>query len=126
MGSVSNVAITNNTRKGSYDATWASVYTLMDFPQYYPELVKRFGKAFEILEFLTFAGQVGTCAGQTKTLYEEGAPERYVTLHTASGTASAGANIILEIEEWDTVANGGRPYVAVGDKIGIPGAYCTV
>lgn len=126
MGSTSNVAITNNTRLGSYDSTWASVYSLMDFPQYYPELVKRFGGAFEILEFLTFAGQVGTCAGQTKTVYEEGAPERYVTLHSASGTALVGADVILEIEEWDTVANGGRSAVAVGDKIGIPGEYCTV
>lgn len=126
MGSTSNPAITNNTRYGSYDATWASVYTLMDFPQYFPELVQRYGKAFEILEFLKFAGQEGDCAGQTITQYEEGAPERYVTLHTASGTAAAGVGFTLEIEEWDTVANGGRSAVAVGDKVGIPGAYCTV
>jgi hypothetical protein len=126
MGSTSNVAITNNVRSGSYDATWASVYTLLDFPQYFPELVQRFGKGFDVLEFLKFAGQEGTCAGQTITLFEDGAPERYVTLHAASGTAAAGVALSLEIEEWDTVAHGGRSYVVVGDKIGIPGAYCTV
>lgn len=126
MGSTSNVAITNNTRYGAYDAKWASVYTLMDFPQYFPELQKRFGKAFEILEFLKFAGQEGTCAAQTITQFEEGAPERYITLHTASGTAGAGVAFTLEIEEWDTVTNGGRSAVAVGDKVAIPAAYCTV
>lgn len=124
--STTPVAITNNTRLGGYDAQWASVYTLMDFPQYYPELVQRFGKAFEVLEFLTFAGQTGTCAGYSKTLFEKGAPERYVTTHSETATAVAGAAITLEIEEWNTVANGGKSYVAVGDKIGIPGAYCTV
>jgi hypothetical protein len=126
MGSVSNPAVTNVTRYGGYDAKWASVYSLMDFPQYFPELVQRYGKAFEILEFLKFAGQEGTCAGQTLTAYEAGSPERYVTLHTAISTAVAGAAITVEIEEWDTVANGGRSYVAVGDKIAIPAAYCTV
>lgn len=126
MGSVSNVAITNNTRAGTYDVGWASIYSLMDFPQYYPELVKRYGGAFEVFEFLKFAGQEGKCAGQTKTLFEVGAPEKYVTLHTASGTAAAHATLTLTIEEWDTVANGGNPYVVVGDKIGIPGEYCTV
>ena len=126
MGSTSNVAITNNTRYGPYDATWASVYSLNDFPQIYPELVKRFGGAFELLEFLTIAGKTGTCKAQTNTVLEEGAPERYVTLNVASGTALAGATLKLEITEWDTVANGGRSYVNVGDKIGIPGEYCTV
>lgn len=126
MGSVSNPAITNNTRFGSYDAKWASVYSLLDFPQYYPELVQRYGKAFEILEFLKFAGQEGTCAGETLTVFEEGAPERYITLHAASGTQTVGAEFTINIEEWDTVANGGRSAVAVGDKIGLPGAYCTI
>lgn len=126
MGSTSNVAITNNTRNGAYDAKWASIYTLMDLPQYFPELSQRYGKAFEILEFLKFAGQEGTCAAQTKTLFEEGAPERYVTLHAASGVAGAGVALSLAIEEWDTVANGGNSYVSVGDKIALPAAYCTV
>lgn len=126
MGSVSNPAIVGNVRNGANDATWASVYSLMDFPQYYPELVKKYGKAFDMFDFLTIAGQVGTCAGQTKTLYTEGANERYVTLHTAISTAGAGEAVTIEIEEWDTVANGGRPAVSVGEKFAIPGKYCTV
>jgi len=126
MGSVSNPAITNNTRFGSYDAKWASVYSLLDFPQYYPELVQRYGKAFEIFDLLKAAGQEGTCAGETLTMFEAGAPERYITLHAASGTQTAGAEFTIDIEEWDTVANGGRSYVAVGDKIALPAVYCTV
>jgi len=126
MGSVSNPAITNNTRYGAYDATWASVYSLLDFPQYYPELVQRYGKAFEIFDFLKAAGKEGTCAGETLTMFEEGAPERYITLHHASGTQTVGASFSLYIEEWDTVANGGRSYVAVGDKIALPAAYCLI
>ena len=126
MGSVSNPAIVGNGRFGAVDAKWASVYSLMDFPQYYPELVQKYGKGFDILDFLTIAGKEGTCAGQTKTLYTEGESDRYVTLHTAISTAVAGADITVEIEEWDTVANGGRSAVAVGDLFYIPGKYCTV
>ena len=100
MGSVSNPAITGNTYQGGYDASWASIFSLMDFPQYYPELIKRYGGAFEIFEFLTLAGKTGTCAGQTRTTFEEGSPERYVTLYAAISTANAGANITVKITEW--------------------------
>ena len=126
MGSVSNPALVGNVRKGAMDATWSSLYSLMDFPQYYPELVKKYGKAFDLFDFLTAAGSTGTIAGQTLTLYSKGGPERYVTTHTAIAVKGAGVDIVVEIEEWDTVANGGRPAVAVGEKFAIPGAYCTV
>lgn len=126
MGSTSNVAITNNTRNGGFDATWASLYNLVDMPQYYPELVSRFGKAFEILEFLKFSGQEGTCANQTLTVLEKGAPERYITLHAATGTVAAKGALSLEIEEWSTSSTTGQSYVSVGDKVAIPASYCTV
>ena len=128
MGSVSNPAITGNTYQGGYDASWASIFSLMDFPQYYPELIKRYGGAFEIFEFLTLAGKTGTCAGQTRTTFEEGSPERYVTLYAAISTANAGANITVKITEWGGGSAGvtGQSYLTVGDKIAIPAANCTV
>lgn len=126
MGSVSNPAIVGNTRNGAYDEKWASLYSLMDFPQYYPELVKKFGKGFDAFEFLTLAGQVGTCAGQTKTLFSEGARDRYVTLHTEQATALVGADIVVEIEEWDASTTTGQSAISIGDKIAIPGKYCTI
>jgi len=126
MGTISNPAITNNVRAGSHDATWASVYSFINTPQHYPELVERYGKAFQVFDFYRMAGREGTIASQTMTAFEKGAPERYVTLHTATGTVAAGVAFAMELEEWDTVANGGRPAVAVNDKIYLPAAYCTV
>jgi hypothetical protein len=131
MGSTSNPAVTANIFQGGYDASYASMFSLMAFPQWYPELVKRYGAAFEVFEFLKFAGQETTCAGQTKTMYEVGAPERYVTLHAASTVVGAGADIVVEVSEWGDgqgtqVGVLGKSYVTVGDKIGIPGEYCTV
>lgn len=128
MSSTSNVAITNNTFQGGYDLSYSSVFTLMAFPQYWPELVKRYGGAFEVFEYLKFAGQETTCAGQTKTVYEVGAPERYITTNGTTTTAGAGANITMKILEWGGGTSGatGQAYLAVGDKVAIPGAYCTI
>lgn len=83
MGSTSNPAIVGNNRQGSYDAKWASLYSLMDFPQYYPELVQKYGKLFDIFDFLTIAGRTGTCAGHTKTVFSQGSRDRYVSTHVA-------------------------------------------
>jgi len=128
MGSTSNPAVTNNTFEGGYNASYASIFSLMAFPQWYPELVKRYGAAFEIFEFLKFAGQETTCAGQTKTMFEVGAPERYVTTYAAISTALVGADISVKITEWGSAGVGvsGEAYLTVGDKIAIPAAYCTV
>jgi len=126
MGSVSNPAIINSTRQGSFDAKWASVYSILDFPKYFPELVKRYGKLFEIFDILRAAGQIGTCQSETITQFEQGSPERYVTLHSATGTVAAGTPFTMEIEEWNTVANGGTSAVSVGDKLAIPAEYCTI
>ena len=131
MSSTSFPSITNNTYLGGYDAQWASIFTLMDFPQWYPELIKRYGGAFELLEFLKLAGQEGTCAGQTKTTFEEGAPERYVTTaYTSISTTSAGQTATLYIAEWGdgTVLTGTneKPYLSIGDKVAIPADYLLI
>jgi hypothetical protein len=128
MGSTSNPAVTNNVFEGGYNASYASIFSLMAFPQWYPELVKRYGAAFEIFEFLKFAGQETTCAGQTKTMFEVGAPERYITTYGSTATALVGANISLKILEWGGGSSGvaSESYLTVGDKVAIPAAYCTV
>ena len=128
MGSTSFPTVTNNTFQGGYDASWASIFSLMDFPQWYPELIKRYGGAFEIMEFLKMAGQEGTCQSQTRTTFEEGAPERYITTYAQVNTAIAGANISMEISDWGLGTSGvaSQSYLTVGDKVAIPAAYLTI
>jgi hypothetical protein len=122
--SVSNQAITNNTYQGSHDSAWATLYALVDFPQVYPKLVQRYGRGFsrDFFEFLTIAGQVGTCKAQTITTFEKGSPEKAVTLSAAITEVGAGENITVKINEWN---GAGQAYLKEGDKILIPPAYIT-
>lgn len=128
MGSTSNPTLSNSTYSGAFDAGWASVFSLMDFPQYYPELSQKYGGAFGVFEYLKFAGQEGTCAGPTETLFEAGAPERYLTLNAQAATAVAAAPLTLEVTDWGNGTTGvsGKSTLTVGDKVLIPAAYCTV
>jgi len=122
--SLSNQAITNNTFQGSHDSAWASLYSLVNLPQVYPNLVQRYGAGFsrEFFEFLTIAGQVGTCKAQTETTFEKGSPEKAITLSAAITVVGAGATIAVSINEWN---GAGQSYLSIGQKILIPPAYIT-
>ena len=117
--------ITGNTTQGAYNAAWASLFTLMLKPQYWNELIQRYGPALGIFEALYFAGQTVDVKGNSKTVYEEGSYERAVVTGAQASTAIAGAPVTLTLaaSQYDTNSNS---YLTVGDKVFIPQAYLTI
>lgn len=77
---------------------WASraisTYDLALEPQYYGELVQKYGDGFYILNFLHMAGQVMNVKNETITILEEGAPERLITVSMGTNAVAGTANAL--------------------------------
>lgn len=114
--------ITGNTTQGAYNAAWASLFTLMLKPQYWGELIQRYGGALGIFEALYFAGQTTDVKGNSKTVYEEGSYERSVVTGAQISTAAAGATATLTLAASQYDSNG-NSFLTIGDKVFIPQAY---
>jgi hypothetical protein len=122
MASITYSQASANITSDVYDATWASLYSIMDKPQVWRELIQRFGKGIGMLDFLHFTGQTKNVKGNSLTVFEEGAPHKPIKLGAAISTGSAGADISVKLDstEYD---NNNNYYLAVGDNIIIPSAY---
>lgn len=128
MSTLTNASVSANIYKGGFDASWASIFSFLNFPQYYPELIERHGAAFGLFEFLKFAGRETTCRSNSVSTIEKGAPEKYVTIKSNTSTSVAGATLAITINEWGDGSTGvsGACALAVNDKVLVPAANCTV
>ena len=122
MATTTAGTITGNTAFGAYNASWASLFTLMLKPQYWNEIIQKYGPALGIFEAMYFAGQTVDVMQNTKKVFEEGSYERSIVTGIATTVAGAGSNISLRLasSQYDTKSN---PYLAIGDKVFIPPAY---
>ena len=110
------------TKGAAYNETWASLYSLVDKPQIWGELIPRYGYLPGLTDFLHHSGQVKDVKGQTITVFEKGILEKPVKLYSAISTGSAGENIefYLAASEFDANDDG---YLQVGDDVIIPSTY---
>ena len=114
--------VTGNTAQYGYNQSWASLFTLMLKPQYWNELIQKYGPALGIFEALYFAGQTVDVAGYEKKVFEEGSFERSVTTHGTTSAAAAGANATMYLAA--TNFNTSKlSYLTIGDKVFIPQVY---
>jgi hypothetical protein len=122
MATTTAGTVTGNTAQYGYNQSWASLFTLMLKPQYWNELIQRYGPALGIFEALYFAGQTVDVAGYEKKVFEEGSIERSVTTHGTTAVAAAGANATMYLAATNFNTNK-LSYLTVGDKVFIPAAY---
>jgi len=126
MSTLSTQAITSNTQKFGYDATWSSLYDFALKPQVWGTLIKKYGPLMEMFEFLQFAGATTTVKSHTQDVQIEGSYERSITLGAEATAAAEGATFTFQLsaDDYDTTTS--RPYLLVDDKILIPKTYATL
>lgn len=125
MATTTAGTITSNTHTGAYNASWASLFTLMLKPQYWNELIQRFGPALGLFEALYFAGQTIDVKQHEHKVFEEGSYERAIVTGTdETATAIAGADVTMKLAAAQFDAKG-NPYLQLGDKVVIPAKYLT-
>jgi hypothetical protein len=122
MATSTGGTVTGNTAQYGYNASWASLFTLMLKPQYWNELIQRYGPALGIFEALYFAGQTVDVMGHEKKVFEEGSYERSIVTHGTTATAVAGADVTMYLAASNFNTNK-LSYLTVGDKVFIPAAY---
>lgn len=112
--------------QAGYNAKFDSLYNSMLKPQTWGELIKRYGKGIGLHDLLYFAERTAPVKAHSTTLFEEGAPDRLITVGLSGiSTALAGANISVSLAAADFDTNG-KAFLAVGDSIIIPPKYLTV
>lgn len=94
-----------------------SAYELARKPQVYGKLIQKYGKLFGITNFLHMAGQVIDVKGDSITIFEEGAPERPVTVSIAITSAP------LAVVITPATSDGSDKYIRVGFDLMIPATY---
>ena len=94
-----------------------SAYELARKPQVYGKLVQKYGQLFGITNFLHMAGQVIDVKGDAVTIFEEGAPERPITVSIAQAAAPIAVIVV------PAAGDGSDKYIRVGFDIMIPATY---
>lgn len=125
MATTTAGTITSNTVTGAYNASWASLFTLMLKPQYWDTLIQRFGPALGLFEALYFAGQTIDVKQHTHKVFEEGSYERAIVTgeaETAVAIAGADVTMLLAAAQFDAKD---KAFLQVGDKVMIPAKYLT-
>lgn len=122
MAAISYSPADSNTVAAPHDATWASLYSSMEDPQVWGELIQRFGYLPGLYDFLEFTGQRKDVKNNSLTVFEEGAIEKPVKLGAAISTGAAGADISIELDSTEYDDNNDY-YLAVGDDVIIPTDY---
>lgn len=85
---------TPSLTQAGYASRFISTYDLALQPQYYGELIKRYGDGFYIMNFLHLAGQVMNVKNETITIVEEGVPERPVTVSIAQNLVAGSKSAV--------------------------------
>lgn len=88
------MAYASSTLTGGSASRYISAYDLALEPQYYGELVQKYGDGFYILNFLHLAGQVINVKNETITILEQGAPERPVTVSIGTNASAGTKNAV--------------------------------
>lgn len=82
----------------NFQAGWASrllsIYDAGFEPQYYGQLVQKYGDGFKTLNFMHMAGQVMDVKSETITILEEGAPQRLVTVSIGTNASAGTKNAV--------------------------------
>ncbi len=117
----SEPAFTSKYNQGNYNSTWASVYNIIDYDQILPELYNKYGRKFEMNEFLQFASKVINIPFQQLSLLEEDAKRRSVKIGAGGiTTGAAGADITFKIDS--TMYAGTQGVLVEGQSIMLPAA----
>jgi len=74
---------------GSYNADWATIYSIEFEPQVWKQWNQAFGKGFQVLDWLRIPGQTVNVSSRSITAFTDQAPERAALLN-ATGIAYSG------------------------------------
>jgi hypothetical protein len=108
----------NKTSAQPYASNFLSYLDVAQKPQYYMDLIKRYGDGLYMFDFVNMFGKTINIGNNTMKLIEEGAPERPVTCSIAITAAPLNAVSITF-----SSADGSDKYVRAGFDLVIPSTY---
>jgi len=125
MSTLAKGTISSNTLNTPYNSVWASIYDLdMAVPQVWGELIQYYGPGVGMLEWLYAANAIVPIQGTSKTLFEEGALVKAVTIGAADIAVQlvAGGNITFGLAATEFTGTDSC-YLSLNDAVVIPAEY---
>jgi hypothetical protein len=110
-----------NTVVAPFDGTFTSLYATSYKPATMAQLFKKYGKGFDVLDWLTLAGQEVPLNRRSLTSFSEGARQRPVKILSEIRSITNGVIAFgLAATEFDTNSD---CYLRVGDTLMVPGYH---